>query len=494
MRRCDLAVLLALTVFLITPVSAAFVLAVRQDRTEKCANNLSRLLKMQFVYMVQFGGRAKAVPPYTGEAFWLSLTQTQPALIDPRYSEVFRCPVRGKDEWWGNCDYRGPAAMLRGIAGTDPIGADREGNHGPGKGGNVLLASGEVKECIPRDAEWKAAATKTSSWWSARKEGDEPIAALIEGLKDPDPRSRWVAAMKLAGKGALAKEASSALAAPAKEKDFMVRLATFRALGGIGAPAVPTLIGLIQEKDENVSLSAIQALGAVGPVAKEAIGPLQRVIESPSVEAWTRGACAEALGKIGAADPKIISSLLTLLGDSDRVVARGASDGLGHAGSPALPGLIQVLKEGVAGAQTHAAWAVAKLGPPAKDAVPALILLLRSQNEESLWAATSALGSIGSSARDAVPPLRELATTGKGESKGRALQALGRIAPSEAVPVLVKALQDPDPDARYVAAQTLGELGPAAKSARPALAEALKSADEFTKEAIQEALRKIPDR
>lgn len=69
------------------------------------------------------------------------------------------CPVKGTRK---EIDYRGPARPLREIGNGEPIAADRPGNHGPGKGGNVLLKTGQVYTVGDRDPLWAAAARTTS--------------------------------------------------------------------------------------------------------------------------------------------------------------------------------------------------------------------------------------------------------------------------------------------------------------------------------------------
>jgi len=69
------------------------------------------------------------------------------------------CPVKGTRR---ECDYRGPAKVLREIRNDEPIAADRLGNHGPGRGGNVLLKTGAVHTVEERHPLWAAAALTTS--------------------------------------------------------------------------------------------------------------------------------------------------------------------------------------------------------------------------------------------------------------------------------------------------------------------------------------------
>ncbi len=69
------------------------------------------------------------------------------------------CPVKGTRD---DLDYRGPALPLRKLAAGDPLAADRTGNHGPGKGGNVLTKTGAVYTCSEDHPLWRRALETTS--------------------------------------------------------------------------------------------------------------------------------------------------------------------------------------------------------------------------------------------------------------------------------------------------------------------------------------------
>lgn len=69
------------------------------------------------------------------------------------------CPVLGERR---EIDYRGPALPLRRLAPADPLFADRDGNHGPEEGGNVVLKSGALHECGPGERLWLRAAVTTA--------------------------------------------------------------------------------------------------------------------------------------------------------------------------------------------------------------------------------------------------------------------------------------------------------------------------------------------
>jgi HEAT repeat protein len=129
-----------------------------------------------------------------------------------------------------------------------------------------------------------------------------------------------------------------------------------------------------------------------------------------------------------------------------------------------------------------AAWtAFYRLGPKAKkDAVPFLISALDDPKTEVQKAAVELLGTIGPEAAAAAPKLASklgdnwfLYNThpvGQGHSAAWTLGAIG----APAVPPLIDALESNSSMVRRRAASTLGEIGPAAKDAVPALVRLIK--------------------
>ena len=80
----------------------------------------------------------------------------------PRYQKMEFdpcCPVKGTRK---EIDYRGPAKVLRELKNDEPMAADRPGNHGAGKGGNVLLKTGQAYTVLETHPLWSAAARTTS--------------------------------------------------------------------------------------------------------------------------------------------------------------------------------------------------------------------------------------------------------------------------------------------------------------------------------------------
>jgi HEAT repeat protein len=109
--------------------------------------------------------------------------------------------------------------------------------------------------------------------------------------------------------------------------------------------------------------------------------------------------------------------------------------------------------------------------------VPALIEKLQSGFEFQRFEAATALGEIGPPARAAVPAL-----------------GLGRLGPAAkaAVPTLATALKSGTPAQRVKAVAALGKMGPAAREAVPALIEALQDKETDKRLAADRALPALP--
>jgi hypothetical protein len=99
------------------------------------------------------------------------------------------------------------------------------------------------------------------------------------------------------------------------------------------------------------------------------------------------------------------------------------------------------------------------------DAVPVLLGLLGSDQWDEWQSALRALGNMGPAARGAVPAL--LTLLGDPERRLEAVRTLGRLGAAEAVPHLIGLLEDDK--LRPAAMEALGHIGPAAREAIPAL-------------------------
>lgn len=144
----------ALALFIAALVLVSFVTMKRDSSEELCRANLT------VVGMAIRVGDLPSSPKWdkvgTGRDFFRN--QPQWPTYQQRDLDLF-CPVKNARR---ECDYRGPAKLLRDIKNDEPIAADRLGNHGPEKGGNVLLKTGAVHTVGLKDALWATAAQTTA--------------------------------------------------------------------------------------------------------------------------------------------------------------------------------------------------------------------------------------------------------------------------------------------------------------------------------------------
>ncbi len=139
-----------------------------------------------------------------------------------------------------------------------------------------------------------------------------------------------------------------------------------------------------------------------------------------------------------------------------------------------VPALVAALDDRDPEVRAAAAWALGALGGAAEPAVPGLAGSLRDEQEAVRTAAAQALGALGPRARSAAPALFAALDDPRAGVRAAAAQALARVElTAESVSSLSKALGNPDAYVRAFAAWSLGNLGPGAREAVPALVEAL---------------------
>jgi outer membrane protein assembly factor BamB/HEAT repeat protein len=148
-------------------------------------------------------------------------------------------------------------------------------------------------------------------------------------------------------------------------------------------------------------------------------------------------------------------------------------------GPPAIPLLVELLRDERTSFRRFAADALIDLPPDTEWIQPALRRALRDEDPMVAGDAARALGALR---QRASPSVRTLVKTLSHENpyvRIYAAEALASIGPkaSAATKDLARALGDPIPGVRWAAAEALGSIGPAAQSAVPRLIEALN--DEF---------------
>jgi HEAT repeat protein len=216
--------------------------------------------------------------------------------------------------------------------------------------------------------------------------------------------------------------------------DFFVAVQDVNS-AGLGNLAAPRIINLLDDDNPNVRRSSVVALGGVGADGPIVIPPLLARRHDPRL----RGLVIQALGKARPTNDSVIEALIEAAKDKKLHVRLAAIDGLRG------------------------------MGPIARKAVPILIEALDSPEYNS--SACDALGDIGPEARAAIPRLRKTVTTDDHYTRIQGARALLKIEGNTdfVVSALIDLLKCDDGYARREAARTLGDIGPRAHDAIPAL-------------------------
>jgi len=306
----------------------------------------------------------------------------------------------------------------------------------------------------------------------------ERLGSRLAGfLSDPDSRIRLSAAEALGARpdplalGALGRASSDA--------DAAVRAAVARALGAsLRAEAVVPLLGRLDDPVPEVRRQVVSALGRLRD--PRAVIPLLAKVEDPA--GAVRRAVARALGALG--DPRAVGALVLVLRDSDEAVRIAAVEAVGRLGdASAASSVIAVLDDPAEAVRAAAVRALGRLGTPESTAAivaelgrptadPAvLIAALRLSRERALPALRAcveahggfraadgcalSLGALGDASD--VPRLRVALERGE-VSPRAALDGLGLLGSTEAIPIVLERISDPDAAVRRSARVALVPL------------------------------------
>jgi HEAT repeat protein len=265
---------------------------------------------------------------------------------------------------------------------------------------------------------------------------DDPLPALLRGLRSHEPADRLRAAKDLGRLGWLAREAMPALAAALEDETPKVRETAAGAIGLMGPEALPTLAEMLGHDDKYVRRHAVWAMGRLGPLARPALYDLCRALKDSDPR--TASGAAQALGSMGADAADAVPALAEAMRGTNIVLCRLAAKALSQIGAPALATLIAHLQHADPFVRGESALSIGWMGAAARSAVPFLARIVRGP--ESALVRTPAPSSFTPTAiRNApsdtlTPPQIEDAPGPSAEVNCRvfAAQALGRIGPAAA--------------------------------------------------------------
>ena len=184
------------------------------------------------------------------------------------------------------------------------------------------------------------------------------------------------------------------------------------------APGIPLYRGLpviayaakLQQAPAAERAEVVRAIGAFG---EDGVGEVSSIaLMLTDHDPQVRTAAAWALCQMGPKGAVAVPALGHALSDSNprvRSLAAVALEAMGPVAVPALPELVRALNDPVDYVRVPAADALGAMGPAARAAVSPLAGRLRVKDEQVmvLRSVAEALGNIGPDAKDALPALRQ---------------------------------------------------------------------------------------
>jgi HEAT repeat protein len=194
--------------------------------------------------------------------------------------------------------------------------------------------------------------------------------------------------------------------------------------------AVPVLTALLASNDAGTRAEAARILGRLGPPARPALRALLPCLEDQ--DAKVRKEAEEAvLRVVPGAGPEALPVLTALLGSPDARTRARVAEILGHLGPPARPALLRCLEDQEAVVRRQAEEAVLRVVAGAvPEALPGLLALLASPEPRTRAAAARVLGEIGPPARRALPALLCCSEDQVAEVRRQAEDAVLRVVPA----------------------------------------------------------------
>ncbi|MHC4473909.1 MAG: HEAT repeat domain-containing protein, partial [Planctomycetota bacterium] len=253
-------------------------------------------------------------------------------------------------------------------------------------------------------------------------------------------------------------------------------------------PAIPQLVAALADEDVLVCDAVARTLGRIG--SPRALAALEDLLERGTAKEQ-RYAAVAAL-EMGPEALPLLGALLPLSGRvSDTLIYESARKAIKGMGVAAVPALIGFVEGDDLEASRTAAYALRDLGPAAAPAVPSLIEAMSRHPRERLQAFVFAFAHIGVPAVAGLSAALSHESETVRLGAARALGEIGRPA-SDAVPALERAAAgDADPGVREAAAASLRQVKPPEGSSLQELLDRLTDRDLFVRSRARLALKKL---
>jgi HEAT repeat protein len=394
-------------------------------------------------------------------------------------------------DWYMVSALQAIPAMIRALRAEDMIvrryAASSLGHFGPLAFPAVpalLQASGDEDSQLRSSALWALGRIRFPS--------GEVTAVILTAVDDPEPAVRLEAVWALEGvRRADMPAARHALIRAMGDENADVRQAAVDIVSNLGqAPSCePQLLECARDTNCRVRAAAIGALGN-GRRVPATLPILAGALRDPA--GTVRKEALRAVGRFGPSDAAAVPTLIAALQDGRPSVRRAAAVGLeniGQAAQPAVPALLRLLEDRDQRVMRQAAMALARIAPSNRASVPVLIAFLRDREAADRFHAAYILALID--AKEAIPALVDVLREDAGMFTPAANALKQLRAGARAVPPLIEGLKDKRSGVRIAAAYALGNLGPEAKAAIPALTALQDDSEPRVRRAGADAVKRI---
>lgn len=248
---------------------------------------------------------------------------------------------------------------------------------------------------------------------------------------------------------------------------------------------MPGLTRAMRDERPDIRFNAIAFLGQLGA---DAMPPLIESLGDPDEKA--RRQAVRSLQELRVPDEVLMRAVLPRLKDAATEIRQSAVAVLQRCGRLALPELIGALQDKDAVVRQQAIQSFATLPPDAQAILPALTAALRDDDAYVRAGAVAALVRYVGQQPSVFPLVRSAAKDTDPKVRLTAMAVLSRFG-VPAVPFLIDAMRDPDPEVWRKIIEVLREMEVPTKTLQPLLTRALKDDDANLRQGAAYALSRF---